>query len=530
MKKLYPLSLFLLLLPVLTMAQTRYLDEVFTDVSVQKGLNYGANATVLYATTPLGIVKENLKMDVYTPDGDTETDRPLILYFHTGNFLPFRNPANPSQLGFNGSCGGERSDSAAVEMCTRLARMGYVVASCDYRLGWNPLAEPDAARRNGIINAAYRGVQDARTAIRFFRKSVAEEANKFGIDDNKIVIWGQGTGGYLSLTMGTLDNYLKIPLASNGKFIWDHDMNPMTNPIPMIVESINGDIYGETVGLHPLSGDTLCYPNHVGYSSDYALGVNLGGASADSAWVDPGQVPLISFAVPTDNFAPYKEGIVNVPGTNLQVIETQGSYVIQHLHEAFGNQDPIVNAGIEFDLTAEQEAAFAASPSDVQEVAAGLYPFNIPDKDTVPGIPKTVAPWEWTSFAGVNPADPCNNDGDASRMYIDTIMRFYAPRACFVLGLDDCIEKLTGLDIIPNAEIGLNAYPNPATDFIVLTSDSDHPMQEIRLYDEMGRLVRVMTQINQSSFTLEKGSIQTGRYVALVQFEQGTSVRKLIFN
>ena len=380
MKKLYPLALLLLLIPVLTMAQTRYLDEVFPTVTKDVGLNYGANATVLYATSPLGIIKENLKMDVYMPEGDTETDRPLILYFHTGNFLPFRNPQNPAELGFNGSCGGERSDSAAVEMCTRLAKMGYVVASCDYRLGWNPLAASDVLRRFGIINAAYRGVQDARTAVRYFRKSVAEEGNKFGIDESKIVIWGQGTGGYLSLTMGTLDNYLKIPLASNGKFVYDHDSDPGTPPIPMIVEPINGDIYGTSVGLHPVSGDTLCYPNHLGYSSDYALGVNLGGASADSAWVDPGQVPLISFAVPTDNFAPYAEGIVNVPGTNLQVIETQGSYLIQKLHQEFGNQDAILNAGVDFDLTAEQQAAFAASPAGVQEPYVGLYPFNQPDK------------------------------------------------------------------------------------------------------------------------------------------------------
>ena len=115
-------------------------------------------------------------------------------------------------------------------------------------------------------------------------------------------------------------------------------------------------------------------------------------------------------------------------------------------------------------------------------------------------------------------------------MYIDTIIRFTAPRACFVLGLDDCIAQITGLDIIPNAEIGLNAYPNPSSDFVVFTSDNAFPMQEIKLYDQMGRLVQVITGINQSTYTLQKGSIQSGRYVALVQFEKGTSVRKLIFN
>ncbi|MCF8237073.1 MAG: T9SS type A sorting domain-containing protein [Saprospiraceae bacterium] len=530
MKKLYPLSFLLILLPLLTIGQTRYLDEVFTDVSVETGITYGVNATVLYYSLFGQAVPEALKMDIYTPDGDTEVDRPLILYFHTGNFLPFRNPANPSELGFNGSCGGERSDSAAVEMCTRLAKMGYVVASVDYRLGWNPLAATDVLRRYGIINAAYRGVQDARTAVRYFRKADGLDPNQYGIDPDKIVVWGQGTGGYLSLTMPTLDNYLKIPLASNGKFVYDHDNNPGTPPIPMILEGINGDIYGETVGINPTDGDTLCYPNHVGLSSEYALGVNLGGASADSAWVDPGQVPLISFAVPTDNFAPYAEGIVNVPGTNLQVIVTQGSYIIQQLHEAFGNQDAMLNAGITFDLTAEQEAAFAASPPGLQDVKVGLYPFNQPDKANAPGIPVSVAPWEWTSFAGVNPADPCNMDGGSARMYIDTIVRFYAPRACFVLGLDDCISTLTGLDIVPGGEVGLNAYPNPSSDYIVLTSDASHPMQEINLYDEMGRLIKVIPSVNQSTYTLERGQIQPGRYVALIRFDQGTAVRKLIFN
>lgn len=529
MKRFYPLF-FLLLLGGLANGQTRYLDQVFPEVVVQPGINYGVNATVLYYSVFNQAVPEPLKMDVYLPKGDTETERPLILYFHTGNFLPFRNPADPTQLGFNGSCGGERSDSAAVEMCTRLAKMGYVVASVSYRLGWNPIAATDVLRRYGIINAAYRGVQDARTCVRYFRKTVDTANNPFGIDPDKIVIWGQGTGGYLALTMGPLDNYLKIPLASNGKFIWDHDNNPASAPIPMVIEQINGDIYGTSVGINPLDGDTLCYPNHVGYSSDFALGVNLGGASADSSWVDPGQPPLISFAVPTDNFAPYGEGIVNVPGTNLQVILAQGSYVIQHLHEGFGNQAAIVNAGIDLPYKENQEAAFAASPAGFKDVAAGLYPFNMPDKPNNPGIPTSVSPWEWTSFAGANPADPCNQNGVTSRMYIDTIVGFYAPRACFVLGLDDCISALTGLDVIPATEVSLEVFPNPASEMVTFRSEQGRNIQEIQLFDEMGRIVRVVPSVNSPVHILERGSLATGRYIALVRFEEGTVVRKLVMN
>lgn len=526
MRKLYFLSL-LFLMPFLMQAQTRYLDEVFDSYSVQN-VPYGVNVTVLFFAQ-LGPVPQVLQMDVYMPEGDSLQNRPVALYFHTGNFLPFRNPANPSELGFNGSCGGERNDSTAVEICSRLAKMGYVAASVSYRLGWNPLADTEVLRRFGIINAAYRGVQDARTAIRYMRKSVEEENNPFGIDPDKIVLIGQGTGGYITMNTAILDNWLKIPLATDGKFVWDHDNDPGTPPIPMVIEAINGDIYGTSVGINPATGDTLCIPNHVGYSSDFSLAVNFGGASADTAWVDPGQPPLISFHVPNDNFAPYGQGIVNVPGTNLQVIEAQGSYLMQHLHEAYGNQSAMVNAGIQFDLTAEQMAAFENSPDGFKDPAVGLYPFVVPPNPNNPTLPSTTAPWEWTSYVSPNPLQDCNNDAEYALAYVDTIMRFYAPRACFVLGLDDCIEKLTGLDIIPAVEVSLKAYPNPGSDLIYLESSPEFLIREIMLYDEMGRLHRVQTGVNTHIHALERQHLPAGRYIALIRFDEGTAVQKLIF-
>ena len=531
MQKIY-LFLILLITPFLATSQnTRYLDEVFTDVDVQSGVTYGVNATVLYYELFNQAVPEALKMDVYTPSGDTETNRPLVLFFHTGSFLPFRNPANPSELGFNGSCGGERSDSSAVEICTRLAKMGYVAASVSYRLGWNPIAITETERRFGIINAAYRGVQDVRTAIRYFRASMDDPTtpNPYGIDPEKIVLFGQGTGGYLSMNTGILDNYLKIPLATNGKFVYDHDADPGTPPIPMIIEGINGDINGETVGINPADGDTLCYPNHVGYPSDFSMSINLGGAIADSAWIDPGQPPVLSFQVPNDPFAPYGESIVNVPGTNLQVILAQGSYIMQKLNEEFGNNAPIIDPGIEFDLSAEQAAAFANSPTEYQEPYAGLYPLIIPADPDNPAEPITSAPWEWSSIAMTPQGDDCNTDMAASMIYIDTIMRFYAPRACFVLGLDDCIADITDLDIIPQEQVGLNAYPNPASAQVWLESADGQLIRQVHLYDEMGRLIRHLPGVNSSVTSLERQNLPSGRYIALVQFDQGTVVHKVTF-
>src|ERR1035437_10377901 len=107
-------------------AQQRYLDDVFTGVTVTSDIVYATNITVITGTPAAG----SLKMDVYEPTGDTASARPLILVFHTGSFLP---------AVMNGQPTGSKKDSAIVEMCTRFAKKGYVAAAVDYRQGWNPL-------------------------------------------------------------------------------------------------------------------------------------------------------------------------------------------------------------------------------------------------------------------------------------------------------------------------------------------------------------------------------------------------------
>ena len=67
----------------------RYLEEVFTQVSVTQNVLYGVNATVVNATTTGTADAQNLFLDIYQPTGDSVNSRPLIIYLHSGNFLPF---------------------------------------------------------------------------------------------------------------------------------------------------------------------------------------------------------------------------------------------------------------------------------------------------------------------------------------------------------------------------------------------------------------------------------------------------------
>jgi hypothetical protein len=409
MKRTLFLVFNLLLLECLN-AQTRYLDQVFSDVTIQTDVVYGVNATVLYYSVFGEAVPEMLKMDIYTPADDTATSRPLMLYFHTGNFFP-----HPQ----NGGTGGTKSDSSAVEICTRFAKMGYVVASCDYRLGWNPIDTTQEGRVNTLINAIYRGVQDCRTAVRYFRKSVAEMNNTYGIDPTRIVTIGQGTGGNITLANAGLDVYEDLLLP---KFFG-------SNGIPMVIEIVNGNLDGTTYGINPLTGDTLCYRNHLGYPSDVSATVNLGGALGDASWFDESDGPLISFQSPTDPFAPYGNGMVIVPGFNLNVVEMSGSLIVQQLATENGNNAVFATIGNGIN---DPFPSYTAAATLHNEGNIGLFPFVRPASQ-----PYDSAPWEWWANTNPNNANGLAVNPDMSAMkgrtFCDTIVKFAAPRLYLAL-------------------------------------------------------------------------------------------------
>lgn len=486
-------------------AQRRYFDEVFANVDVTVDLTYGVNATVLYlAAPPNGFgqaIPEALKLDIYEPAGDTETARPLVIIMHTGNFLPPQ---------VNGGCSGTRKDADNVAMANRLAKMGYVVAVADYRLGWNPIASTQTERVYTLINAAYRGVQDSRTAIRYFRKDVAN-GNNYGIDPSKITLWGVGTGGYIAAASATLDTITDTYIP---KFV--------TPGGPMVLEFLSGNVNGTTFGVMPPgvplpypAGDTLNYPNHVGFSSDFALAVNLGGALGDTSWIEAGEIPIISFHNTTDPFAPCGTGIVLVPPpVNLPVVEVSGSCGFQPILNTLGNQNAMINANLTDPLS-----LLAKSLNGGIE---GFYPFLGNDS----------SPWSFAS--GPNPynlttSPNCEVFAASNGLYLDTIMKYFAPRACAVLGLSaNC--ALSNTTELSTLQVGMSAIPNPAVgDFTLKTSDQ-FVMQTIEIVDLAGRRCASFHNVNNNVFEVKRNGLAAGVYFARVTFKEGVSTQKVILH
>ncbi len=499
--KNFTLLLFLSILTIqLGFSQEgRFIDDVFTDVDVQENVIYGANATILPRLAGLTdeAVLRPLNADVYTPSGDTETERPLIILLHTGNFLP------PTS---NGGCGGTVKDNDMVNFANRLARKGYVVAVADYRIGWNPVDPDQSIRTFFLINAAFRGVQDSRTAVRYFKRTVAENGNPFGVDPNKIAIWGFGTGGYIAYGSSFLDEVTDT-------FVPKFFLNATT---PMIIEGINGNVDGTTVGIVPEgypgfpAGDTLNYPNHVGFSSEFQLGIAAGGANGENSWIDENDTPFIGFQVETDPFAPCETAVLTVPPpVNLPIVEVSGSCVTIPLVNDAGLNDV-------FDVNFIDDVS--AASGDV----VGFYRFTSND-------PAESAPWNFHLVAepyGVAGSD-CPTDAVSAQMVADTMMAFATPRICLALGLG-CDLTAVSTNNLEAAQVGLEIMPNPAS--IDVRFEAAENIQSIYVYDLTGRLVKAHTDINALQFTMQRNNLANGLYVAQVRFENGFVSQKLSFN
>ena len=117
---------------------------------------------------------------------------------------------------------------------------------------------------------------------------------------------------------------------------------------------------------------------------------------------------------------------------------------------------------------------------------------------------------------------------EKARAYIDTVFTYYNPRACQILQLEECAIVDTE-DIIDDTLIELAVAPNPATDHVFIRSNAAYPMEAVQVYDINGRYISAQYNIDNHQYRLERGNLPAGTYLIKVKFEEGISVRKVIF-
>jgi len=110
-----------------------------------------------------------LKMDIYFPSAP-DVSMPAVLYLHGGAWVF-----------------GNKLAAGGVVDFSELLERGYVVASIDYRLAPK---HPFPAQ-----------IEDAKCAVRFLRAN----ADRYGIDTERIAAWGASSGGHLAALLGVTD-------------------------------------------------------------------------------------------------------------------------------------------------------------------------------------------------------------------------------------------------------------------------------------------------------------------------------------
>lgn len=268
MSKKLLLSFFSICIFLQSMAQCdgdRYRNFVFANHSLSSDLLYGAN-------TDADGNDIDLFLDVYEPTGDVVTDRPLVIVVHGGSFI-----------------GGSKTGDDVVPICEDLAKMGYVVASIQYRLGVPIFGSiPQNAKK-----AVVRGMQDSKAAVRYFRRDVAESNNTFGINPEQIYMLGVSAGGFNALNVAYLDSDDEIP-----------------SDIDLSDASLSGGAEGDS--------------GNPGYSSSIAGVVNVAGAIADLSLIEAGDAPVCSFHGTGDTVVPFGSDILTLLGI-IEVDTVHGS-------------------------------------------------------------------------------------------------------------------------------------------------------------------------------------------------------------
>lgn len=500
--------------------QGRYLDEVFTEVTITQAVKYGINLSIL-SGSPDSV---DLLMDVYEPTGDTVGARPVVLFAHSGYYLPRI---------LNGGPNGTRRDSVPVEICTRLAKMGYVAIAFSYRLGWNPIAQDQNTRTASEVQATYRAIQDVRNVVRYIGANVDTAGNDFRIDSSRIAIGGTGTGGTIALGAAYLNDFGEMLLP---KF-FNLDSTP---PVPYLDPMIHGNIWGT-------NSTTLNIPNYTAYSSEVDFVFSMGGGIGDTSWINPGEAPCVAFHTLLDPIIPYNLGPIIIPPWHEVELEKFGSYHIARISNQLGNNDVFATASFSDSYT------LAANKNN--DGYEGLFPFDRPftpdDLDCgIPGVTLQMvpesSPWDWWDqsqfisdwesvpgqtvsggFANCNQlASNPNMSATKARIYIDSVMGYLAPRMVLALSLDTTATRIED-DLLSQR---MQVFPNPTlTGFEVRVNDDANSIRNIEVRDMTGRVVMSREHLRVQSYAFERGSLAEGIYYVRVRATNGAiATRKLV--
>tara|TARA_B100000513_G_scaffold125039_2_gene55490 strand:- start:10567 stop:11769 length:1203 start_codon:yes stop_codon:yes gene_type:complete len=196
-----------------------------------------------------------LEMDIYTPSNDIVNNRPLLIFAHGGVYIE-----------------GDKNSNTMVTLCEEFAKRGYVTASIRYRLT-NLQSLLSSNSYNIFSQTVVNSISDMKSAVRYFRKDVAENNNTFGINPDLIFVGGYSAGAVTAAHLSVIDE---------------------------------GEVPDEFLPFFDESGGIEGNSGNFGFSSEVSGAILLAGAINTTNFLDENDPPIVSVHSTDDNTIDYE--------------------------------------------------------------------------------------------------------------------------------------------------------------------------------------------------------------------------------
>jgi len=448
--------------------------------------------TVESSTTP-----QNLLMDVYKPQGDTFTNRPVIIFAHPGGF-------------FSGS----KNVNDMMAFCDYFARKGYVTATIDYRLVFS--VTDNIALHS--TRAVYRGLQDGRTAVRYFRANAAT----YGIDPNKVYFVGSSAGAFIALHSIYMDQISEKPTEA-GIFPYTNLTAPFSHIAP--------DLGGLDIGAN------------LSFNGKPDAIISMWGAIQSTNLITPNNnTPVFLIHGETDATVSFNTGS---PFGYSSLPQADGSNPINTKLNAlnFTNKETYFVAGVGHEF-------YGASNGTWSNGTGGnsYWPIVL-DRSTsfLWKQHKPSANFTSTSSAlAVNFTDTSSGAtswlwdfGDGTTSTLQNPSHTYAAIGNYAVSLyiensneswDEINRQITisTLGLANNSKGLFQLYPNPTNDKITISLDKLASKVSCQIIDFSGKIVLEQTLYNSQLFNVNVADLASGLYFVKITMHESVGFTKIV--
>ena len=485
-----------------TLAQDyRYTNTLFPSSSISENVIYQTNLSLNAPyTVESNTSNLELKMDIFTPEGDTNLKKPAIILAHSGGFL-LGNKNNDDMMAF----------------CDSLAKKGYVTATIDYRLGFNLITN---VNMHGT-RAVYRGIQDGMAAVRYLRAN----ASDYNIDENKVYFIGSSAGSFIGLHSIYMDD-TELPSEINTTN-YVNATPPFSHTAPDLGPLNIGDnlnFNGKPDALVALWG-AIQNTNLINTTNDNPVFLVHGGDDA----VVPFEIGS-PFGYPLLNDT-YGSNEINNRLESIGITGKETYFIADGEHEFYGTDNGTWSNGSSgneyWDIIFEKITTFLWK----QHKPTANFQWTPGGESSVEGtvnfedLSSDATNWLWdfgdgTTSTAQNPTHIYDDlETYQVTLYIEND----------ILSWDEkTIEINTSLSTTEDEILDFSYYPNPTTGYLNFALQEYYNSIKIELYDLKGLLIQEDNFTNSKDVTIDINHIAKGVYFVLLKKENKTYPFKII--